>query len=558
MKIDYRNDNIKIIFLGGVEEIGINSTLYVYKNTGILVDLGLGFSEYDYYGIDAIVPNISYIKKSNILLHGIVITHGHLDHIGAIQYLIETLNFPYIYGTQFTIELLKTKLEEKNLLHEALHKLRIIKHTDVLTFENFEVKFFHVNHSIPQSLGLYIKTPSAKIIHTGDFKFDNSPVNEPVTDYAKITEYSKDNIDILLADSTNSTKKGYPISENDVAKNLAEIIERAKGRVIIATFSGLVNRLYQLIDIAKVYNRKVFIAGYSLNQTLKIAQEIGYIQIPQNIIIPIENASKIHPNKIMILTTGAQGEENAGLSLMANDGYKGIKLKKGDTVIISAKTIVGNDKAVQNMIDKISSTGAIVLQSEYVDFFTSGHGYQEDQKIMMNLVKPKFFIPIHGYQYFLRAHAETAKSVGIRETNILIPKRGSIVSGNSTDGFKIIGQIKCEPLIVSGSGVGDVGYVVVKEREQLANFGIIIINIVLKEDKTLTRDPYVVSKGFIYVKRNQEILQKISDISKQTYNNYYKNLKDLNKIKEKIQTEVSKYIFQETERDPVIQIILNY
>ena len=558
MKIDYRNDNTKIIFLGGVEEIGINSTLYVYKNSGILVDLGLGFSEYDYYGIDAIVPNISYIKKSNILLHGIVITHGHLDHIGAIQYLIETLNFPYIYGTQFTIEILKTKLEEKNLLNKTLHKLRIIKHTDILTFENFEVKFFHVNHSIPQSLGLYIKTPSAKIIHTGDFKFDNSPVNEPVTDYAKITEYSKDNIDILLADSTNSTKKGYPVSESDVAKNLADTIERAKGRVIVATFSGLVGRLYQLIDIAKIYNRKVAIVGYSLNQTLRIAQEIGYIRIPQNTIVPIENVSKMHPSKIMILTTGAQGEENAGLSLMANDGYKGIKLKKGDTVIISAKTIVGNDKAVQNMIDKISSSGAIVLQSEYVDFFTSGHGYQEDQKIMMNLVKPKFFIPIHGYQYFLRAHAETAKNVGISETNILIPKRGSIVSGNSINGFKITGQIKCEPLIVSGSGVGDVGYVVVKEREQLANFGIIIINIVLKEDKTLMRDPYVVSKGFIYVKRNQEILQKISDISKQTYNNYYKNFKDLNRIKEKIQAEVSKYIFQETERDPVIQIILNY
>ena len=558
MKIDYRNDNTKIIFLGGVEEIGINSTLYVYKNSGILVDLGLGFSEYDYYGIDAIVPNISYIKKSNILLHGIVITHGHLDHIGAIQYLIETLNFPYIYGTQFTIEILKTKLEEKNLLNKTLHKLRIIKHTDILTFENFEVKFFHVNHSIPQSLGLYIKTPSAKIIHTGDFKFDNSPVNEPVTDYAKITEYSKDNIDILLADSTNSTKKGYPVSESDVAKNLADTIERAKGRVIVATFSGLVGRLYQLIDIAKIYNRKVAIVGYSLNQTLRIAQEIGYIRIPQNTIVPIENVSKMHPSKIMILTTGAQGEENAGLSLMANDGYKGIKLKKGDTVIISAKTIVGNDKAVQNMIDKISSSGAIVLQSEYVDFFTSGHGYQEDQKIMMNLVKPKFFIPIHGYQYFLRAHAETAKNVGISETNILIPKRGSIVSGNSINGFKITGQIKCEPLIVSGSGVGDVGYVVVKEREQLANFGIIIINIVLKEDKTLMRDPYVVSKGFIYVKRNQEILQKISDISKQTYNKYYKNLKDLNRIKEKIQAEVSKYIFQETERDPVIQIILNY
>jgi len=549
---------LRIIPLGGVEEIGINCTIYETKADMIMVDLGLGFSEFDYYGIDYVVPDVTYAVRKVEKLRGIFITHGHLDHIGGLPYFLEKLNYPHLYGSHFTLELIKAKLEDEHLLFQMVDRMHIIDEHSSLKIGDFKVEFFRVNHSIPQALGLYLQTASASIVHTGDFKFDNSPINEPVGDYAKLARIGEEGVDILLSDSTNSLKKGHPISESEVAKGIEDVVERAKGRVVIATFAGLVGRLYQIIETAKKYGKKVAIAGYSMNQTLRIAQEIGYIKIHEDMIIPIQEIRKYPPQKVIVLTTGAQGEPEAGLSKMAYSDYKGFSISKDDTVIISAKTIAGNDRSVQLMIDRLMSMGATVKQSEDLDLYTSGHGYQEDQKIMMNLVKPKFFIPIHGYQYFLRAHAETAKSVGIAESNILIPKRGSVISGNSIHGFKIVGQVKCEPLIVSGSGVGDVGYVVVKEREQLANFGIIIINIVLKEDKTLLRDPYVVSKGFIYVKRNQEILQTISEISKQTYNNCYKNLKDLNKVKEKIQVEVSKYIFQETERNPAIQIILNY
>lgn len=546
----------KIIPLGGVEEIGINCTLYEYNQDILMVDLGLGFSDFDYYGIDAVIPDVNYAIKRKKNLKGIVITHGHLDHIGAIAYHIANLDFPNIYGTKFTIELLKAKIEEKGLLEKLRNKFHFIDPSSKLKLGPFDLSFFHVNHSIPQSVGVFIKTPTAKIIQTGDFKFDNSPLNEPVTDYAQIAEYGKEGIDLLLSDSTNSMKKGHPASESDVAKSLEDIVERSKGRVIIASFGGLVGRLAQLLEIAKNHNKKVAIAGYSMNQAFTIAVNVGFIKISDNLILPIDKIKNLPPNKVMILTTGAQGETNAGLSMMATQGYKGFFLKKGDTVVLSARTIVGNDKAVQNMIDKITSKGATIQQSEHVDFFTSGHGYQEDQKIMMNLVKPKFFMPVHGYQYFLRAHGETAKSVGIPEKNIIIAKRGSIVEGDSKTGFKISKEFECEPLVVSGSVVGDVGATVLKEREQLASFGMVIVNMLLNEDKSLKRDPHVVTKGFVYAKESQELIKEISNLAKKIYIDSDK--KDFALVREEINDKISDFLFKATQREPIVLSIINY
>lgn len=548
----------KVIPIGGVEEIGINSTIYEFQNDVIVVDIGLGFSDFEYYGIDAIIPNLSYIKKYKKNLLGVFLTHGHLDHIGGISYLIEYLGFPNIYGTKFTIELLKIRLQEKGLDRHLVNKLKYIDEKSTVNLNSFEIKFFHVNHSIPQSVGLYIKTPTAKIVHTGDFKFDNSPVNEPPTDYSKIAEYGKEGIDLLLSDSTNSTKKGYPISETDVAKSLKDIVERAKGRIIISTFGGLVGRLYQLLDIAFNVGRKVCVTGYSMQTALGIASQIGYINIPKNLLISPEQVNKTPNSKIMILTTGAQGESNAGLSLMTTEkGYKGIKLKKGDTVVLSAKTIVGNDKAVQNLIDKIVEKGALVYQNEHVDFFTSGHGYQEDQKIMINLVKPKYFVPIHGYKYFLRAHAETAKDVGIPEDNIFILKKGSILYGNSVKGFKLSNnKVKCDPLIVSGNTIGDVKENVLKEREQLANYGIVIVNILVNSEKRLDRDPYVVSKGFIYVRENLELIQNIAAKAKKIFEE--SNGKEYSKIRDLINEEIRNYLLVTLNIEPIILTIINY
>ncbi|CAG1021727.1 partial Ribonuclease J1, partial [Patescibacteria group bacterium] len=406
--------DLKIIPLGGVEEIGINCTVYEYNNEIILVDLGLGFSEFDYYGIDAVVPDIKYLTPKKKKIKGIFVTHGHLDHIGAFPYLIEDLGFPHVYGSKFTIKMIEQRLnEDPSLLPKMQNKLHTVEEKDVLRLGSFKLEFFHVNHSIPQCLGVCIQTPTARVVHTGDFKFDNSPINEPVANFGKIVEFGNRGVDVLLADSTNSLKKGYPVSESDVAKNLEDAIERADGRVIIGTFSGLVGRLYQLIEIARKQGKKVAVAGFSMEKTLTLAQEIGYIKIPPGLLIPMKEVNKYDPSKVLILTTGAQGEPEAALSKMSAEDYKGFQIQKGDTIIISAKTIPGNDRAVQLMVDNITRRGAVVVQLDEMDLFTSGHGYQEDQKIMLNLVKPKFFMPVHGYQYFLRAHAETAVKVGV-------------------------------------------------------------------------------------------------------------------------------------------------
>ncbi len=554
-KKDNTSGNLKIIPLGGVEEIGINCTVYEYENEIIVVDMGLGFSDYDYYGIDAIIPDIKYLKERKDKVKGIIITHGHLDHIGALQYHLESLNFPKIYGTKFTIELIKAKLEEKELLAKLTNKLIAIDDRSKLNLGKFRVEFFHVNHSIPQSVGVYIETPTAKAIHTGDFKFDNSPVNEPVTDYARIAELGKRKIDILLSDSTNSTKKGHPASESEVAQNMEDIIEYANGRIVVATFAGLVGRLYQLLNIAKRTGRKVAVIGYSMNQTLRIAREVGFIKIPDNLIVKPEEAEKLPAKRVMILTTGAQGETNAGLFKLANEGYRGLKLKKGDLVVLSARTIVGNDKAVQNLVDSITKLGAVVQQTDYVDFFTSGHGYQEDQKIMLNLVKPKYFMPVHGYQYFLRAHGETAKKVGIPENNIIIAQRGSIIEGNYKR-FEKKEKIECEPLLVSGSGVGDVGETVLRERERLASFGVVIILLSLFEDKRLEKDPYVVTKGFVYVKSSQELIKEISNLAKEIYNKLTGKI-ELFEIRDQVNKEVSEFLFKETGREPITITIIS-
>lgn len=551
--------DLKIIPLGGVEEIGINCTVYEYNNEIILVDLGLGFSEFDYYGIDAVVPDIKYLTPKKKKIKGIFVTHGHLDHIGAFPYLIEDLGFPHVYGSKFTIKMIEQRLnEDPSLLPKMQNKLHTVEEKDVLRLGSFKLEFFHVNHSIPQCLGVCIQTPTARVVHTGDFKFDNSPINEPVANFGKIVEFGNRGVDVLLADSTNSLKKGYPVSESDVAKNLEDAIERADGRVIIGTFSGLVGRLYQLIEIARKQGKKVAVAGFSMEKTLTLAQEIGYIKIPQGLLIPMKEVNRYDPSKILILTTGAQGEPAAALSKMSAEDYKGYQIQKGDTVIISAKTIPGNDRAVQLMVDNITRRGAVVVQLDEMDLFTSGHGYQEDQKIMLNLVKPKFFMPVHGYQYFLRAHAETAVKVGIPRQNVIISQRGCVIEGNRFKGFKITKKFPCEPLIVSGSGVGDVGTVVLKEREQMANYGMIIISLMADKERKLTRSPFVLTRGFVYVKSNQELLQFIADSTEKIYTNAVKEGADNNTVKDKISHEIGKLVFKETEREPIIMTILNY
>jgi len=547
---------LKVIPLGGVEEIGINSTVYEYNDQIIVIDLGLGFPGSGMYGVDYLVPNIHYLKKRKEQIKGLVITHGHLDHIGAIPYLLPELDFPPIYGTEFTLRLIKQKLEEFDLLEKV--KMYKIDDTKVLTLGDFTCKFFRVNHSIPQSVGIVVETPNARVVHTGDFKFDNSPVNEPVADYAKIADMGRLGVDLLLSDSTNSLQKGHPISESEVADSLREIVEKADGRVIVASFAGLVGRTYQLIKVAEAENRKVAIAGYSMQQTLKIAEEIGYIKPKAGTIVPIQKINRYKDKNILILATGSQGEENAALSRMAEGTYKNIVLKKGDTVVISAGTVPGNNFAVQSLIDRVTATGAYVHRSAGMDFFTSGHGYQEDQKIMMNLVKPKYFMPIHGYQYFLREHSLTAQMVGIPESNIIIPKKGSIISGNKFVGFRQTGKFTNNPTLVSGLGIGDVGSAILSERQQLGNHGVIVISGLINANQQLVSMPIVQTRGFIYVRTNRDLVADIKNQAGDVINKGLKKKEELAELRSNVDSVIGKLVNKETGRQPMIFTLLHF
>jgi len=396
-------------------------------------------------------------------------------------------------------------------------------------------------------------------VHTGDFKFDNSPVNEPVADYARIARLGEEGIDLMLADSTNALKKGHPVSESDVAASLSDIIERATGRVLIASFSGLVGRLYQVIKVAEKLGRKVAIAGYGMNQSFRIAQEIGYINPKPGIIVPISNINRFSDDRVIIITTGAQGESNAALSRMASkEGYKNLFIKPKDTIVLSAATIPGNNKDVQVLTDLISSRGAKVIQSENFDLFTSGHGYQEDHKLMLNLVKPTFFMPVHGYQYFLRAHGQTAQQVGIKDTNVIISQRGSIIEGSREAGFKIVGKIQCEPWLVSGSGVGDVGETLLAERQQLGNYGVIVIGAsVDSKTKQLLGEPTVYTKGFVYVRKGEDLLIQVRNIAKTELTKHLRDNRIFAELRENLEAKIIGFVEKEIERTPVVITMLN-
>lgn len=548
---------LKVIPLGGVEEIGINCTVFEYQNRIVVVDMGLGFPDDNMYGVDYLVPNVEYLVKKANQIEGIVITHGHLDHIGGLPYLLPRLNFPEVIGTEFTIGLIRAKLDDHGLLPKV--KLRVITEDAKLEAGPIRLEFFRVNHSIPQCVGVVIKTPTATVVHTGDFKFDNSPVNEPVADYARIARIGEEGVDLMLADSTNALKKGHPISESAVAATLQDIIERASGRVIVSSFSGLVGRLYQVIKVAEQEGRKVAIAGYGMNQSFRIAEEIGYVKPKKGTIVPIQSINRYNDNKVIILTTGAQGESNAALSRMASkEGYRKVFIKPNDTVVLSAATIPGNNKAVQVLTDMLSSRGAKVIQSDNFDLYTSGHGYQEDHKLMLNLVKPKYFMPVHGYQYFLRAHGLTAQQVGIPEKNVIIVERGSVIEGNRQSGFGEVAKVKCAPLLVSGSGVGDVGTTLLAERQQLGNHGVVVISGAIDaKTNRLIGEPNIYSKGFVFVRQSGDMLAEIKNIAKKEIEKGLKAKVSYAILREKLEKNITDFVTKEIERTPAVISIFN-
>lgn len=547
--------SLKVIPLGGVEEIGFNATLVEYGNSQILIDAGLGFPNGELYGVDYIIPNISYLKKNKRDLK-VVITHGHLDHIGALPFILPELNYPEVYCTKLAYELIVRTFERNNFdIKKVVFK--IVDFNSRVNLGDFSFHFFGVNHSIPEAMGIIVDTDQGSLIFTGDFKFDNKPELNNRTEFEKLVEARRKGVLALFSDSTNSYKKGSTPTENSIYINLLKIIKESKGRIIVSTFSSLLSRIIQLIKIAQNTDRRVMILGRSMQNMVDIAFKLGYLKIDKSFFIQSRQAKSIPDNKIMIIATGAQGEAMAALSRIANGDNRDVKIKKNDTVILSSSIIPGNDLLVQNLIDTLFKLGANVNFGSFdMDLHTSGHAYQEDQKMMLRLTGPKYFIPIHGFQSFLYRHAKTAEEVGMNPKNIIIPLRGNIISFLNRVP-KVVDTISAFPVYVSGKGIGDVGVTILAERQQLANSGTVIISMIFnKSSKVLITNPEVYIKGFVYIKDNQKLI----DDTQFFVSKLIKNINSANQkqLSDKLVFELQKYLFEKTGKNPLIVPLINY
>ena len=541
------NSKIKIIPLGGLSEIGMNITLIEDENDIIVIDCGVAFPSEDLLGVDLVIPDISYLKKNINKVRGLVVTHGHEDHIGAIPYVISDLNIP-IYGTKLTMALIEGKLKEHKITGI---KTNVVSFGDIIKLGNVYVEFIKTNHSIVDSAALAIYTSAGIVMHTGDFKVDYTPVFGDSIDLKHFAEIGKMGVLALLSDSTNATKPGFTMSERVVGQTFNSIFNENKNeRIIIATFASNVDRVRQVIDVASKYGRKVAIEGRSMINIINIATELGYIRVPKGTLIDIEMIKNYPDNKTVIITTGSQGESMAALSRMATGQHKKTNIKQGDLVVLSSSPIPGNEKAVYHIIDELYRKQARVI---FQDTHVSGHACQEELKLIYTLISPKFAIPVHGEYRHRKEAAILAESVGVKKENCLLIDAGDVLEISSA-GSKIVDKISCNGINVDGLGVGDVGNIVLKDRQNLATSGMLIIAMILSNNKcTLVSGPDIISKGFIYMRESGELIESIKNIVKSTIDECSKdNNNDWKKIKNMISTNVSSYLWKTIKREPLI------
>ena len=546
---------IKIIPLGGLGEIGKNITLYEYDGDMFLVDCGMSFPDEDMPGIDIVIPDFSYILENRDKIKGMVITHGHEDHIGAIPYLLKDFNLP-IYATRLTIGLIEGKLKEHKLLSDA--SLNVVKPGDVVNFGKLNVEFINVNHSIPDAVAFAINSPAGTVIHSGDFKIDTTPIDGNVIDLGRFGEYGKKGVLALLADSTNAERPGFTSSEKLVGGSLSHFFSQAEGhRIIIATFSSNIHRIQQIINEAVNCNRKVAVSGRSMINVVTVAAELGYLNLPDNILIDVSDINNYEPGKIVLVTTGSQGEPMSALHRIAFSDHRQIEIIPGDMIIISATPIPGNEKLVSKVINELMKRGANVVYERMYDVHVSGHACQEELKLMMSIVKPKYFIPVHGEQKHLKKHAELAERVGIKPENILIAHNGNVIElkKNSVTNSE---TVQAGRVLVDGLGVGDVGSIVLRDRKLLSDDGIIVIAMTVNHyTREIISGPDVVTRGFVYVKESEELINEINDLASSILERcYYQNIRDWNSVKIKIKDGISRFLFQKTKRSPMILPII--
>jgi ribonuclease J len=541
---------LKIIPLGGLGEIGLNMMVFEYGDSAFVVDVGLMFPEDYMLGIDYVIPDMSYIKQKRSNISGVVLTHAHEDHIGALPYLLKEMNLP-IYGTPFTLGVLRKKLEEHGLfLPVSLHE---ISPRSKLQLGVFELEFIRVCHSAVDGVGIAINTPRGLVIHTGDFKISHTSVDGMITDVNKFAQYGEKGVLALLSDSTNVEREGYTISDQEVGDTLGRISAGRKGRIIIGLFASSITRIQQVIDIARAIGRNVVFTGRSIETTVNIAKELGYINIPEEMEIGIDQISEFSDEEIIIITTGSQGEPMAALARMASGTHKQIKIKKEDTVILSSKFIPGNEKAITKIINDLYRRGADVIYEKISQIHVSGHAFQEELKLMINLTRPKYFIPIHGEYRHLVLHSRLAEQVGIKKENILLAENGQIIEFDGNGG-KVQDRIITGRVLIDGKGIGDVGRSVLKERRDLSEDGLVIVNMAFDEETGIVIfGPEIVSRGFVFETETGHLLEDAKCVILEIVEEIGPEVQDrAGKIRSKISKALRKYFFFTIKRRPVI------
>ena len=552
MKTEVNTEKVKIIPLGGLEQIGMNITAIEYEDTIVVIDCGLAFPDDAMLGIDLVIPDITYLKDNIEKVKGFVITHGHEDHIGALPYILTELNVP-VYATKLTLGIIEGKLKEHNLMRTV--KRKVVKYGQSINLGCFRIEFIRTNHSIADAAALAIFTPAGTLIHTGDFKIDYTPVFGDVIDLTRFGELGKKGVLALMCDSTNAMRPGFTMSEKSVGKTFDHIFaENITHRIIIATFASNVDRVQQIINSAYKYGRKVIVEGRSMVNVITTASELGYINIPENTLIEIEHMKNYPDDKIVLITTGSQGESMAALSRMAASIHRKVTITPGDTVILSATPIPGNEKAVSKVINELTRKGADVI---FQDTHVSGHACQEEIKLIYSLVKPQYSIPVHGEYRHLVAQSELAQTVGVKKENVIIMSSGDVLEIGQ-ESAKVIDHVQAGGILVDGLGVGDVGNIVLRDRQNLAENGIIIVVMTLeKYSNQLLAGPDIVTRGFVYVRESENLIDEAKHVvSEAVYDCLGGNVNDWGKIKMVVKDSLSDYLWKKMKRNPMILPII--
>lgn len=553
----YVEPKLKVIALGGLEETGgKNVTLIEYKNDIIVIDMGLMFPDEDMPGVDYVIPDVSYLEQNKSKIRGLIVTHGHLDHIGAIPYVYEKLGSPTIYSAPLSIGIIKGKLEEFGLDRGAkLNPIEIGK--DKLKLGEFEVETFRLTHSIPQTMGLSINTPEGLLVYTTDWKFDHTPADGHPADFSQLALLGGRNPLALFSESTNVEKPGVSVSEKEIEDSIIKIMDKVHGRLIVATFSTLISRIQQVLNVARKFNRKVAFVGRSMLQTVEIATSLKALNMPPDTLIEARSLPNFPDEKVLIICTGSQGEDNAALSRIASGEHRTIKIKKGDTVVLSSSPIPGNERSVSGLMDNLYRAGAKVIYQKLMDVHTSGHAKQEDLKLMLALIKPKYLIPIHGERHRLMLHAQIAQEMGlVDEEHCLVADDGQMIEFSKGVGLVTNKRVPASYVMVDGLGVGDVGNIVLRDRRAMAQDGIFVIIVTVDHKSSdIVTSPDIISRGFIYMRENEDLVHKSRAEIKRLFAKHRSGSKaqaDWGFIKQKIRDDMGEFLFKETERRPMV------